>query len=132
MKNKPNRAVWIFVVLSLVLCCVLGALRSHAARGFSVTALPSAHAHIAGLPCGFASLTLFFQCGDGGGGGCGTGDPNDNEIQPVCSPIILDLDGNGFFLTDAAHGVAFDITGTGHSTSGKSTRAAASTKTIAS
>ncbi len=32
----------------------------------------------------------------------------------LCSPIILDLQGNGFPLTSAANGVRFDITGTGH------------------
>ena len=32
---------------------------------------------------------------------------------PCYSPIILDLDGKGFVLTDAAHGVVFDISGTG-------------------
>lgn len=117
MKNHPKRAVWAFVVLSFVLCCALGVLRSPAARGFSATALHGAHTRLAGFPCGFASLTFLFQCGsDGGDGGCGTGDPNNNEIQPVCSPIILDLDGDGFFLTDASQGVAFDITGTGHPT----------------
>jgi hypothetical protein len=31
-----------------------------------------------------------------------------------CSPIIVDLTGDGFVLTDAQHGVMFDITGTGH------------------
>jgi len=31
----------------------------------------------------------------------------------VQSPIIIDLEGTGFLLTDAAHGVIFDITGTG-------------------
>jgi hypothetical protein len=34
-------------------------------------------------------------------GGCG------------CSPIIVDLSGHGFILTDAANGVEFDISGTG-------------------
>ena len=29
--------------------------------------------------------------------------------KPDCSPIIVDLTGEGFFLTDAAHGVMFDI-----------------------
>jgi hypothetical protein len=40
--------------------------------------------------------------------------PTDGEIQPVCSPIILDIDGKGFNLTSAAGGVSFDISGTGH------------------
>ncbi len=30
------------------------------------------------------------------------------------SPIILDIDGKGFFLTSASNGVTFDISGTGH------------------
>jgi hypothetical protein len=30
------------------------------------------------------------------------------------SPVLVDVSGNGFSLTDGAHGVIFDITGTGH------------------
>jgi hypothetical protein len=45
----------------------------------------------------------------------------DDGTGPICfvncggcpSPIIIDLNGNGFFLTDAAHGVFFDIKGNG-------------------
>jgi hypothetical protein len=33
--------------------------------------------------------------------------------KPDCSPIIVDLTGEGFVLTDAAHGVQFDIANTG-------------------
>lgn len=33
---------------------------------------------------------------------------------PCTSPIILDLSGHGFFLTNAGGGVLFDITGSGH------------------
>lgn len=33
---------------------------------------------------------------------------------PPCSPIIIDVDGSGFHLTSAAHGVRFDFFGTGH------------------
>lgn len=33
--------------------------------------------------------------------------------NPCASPIIIDLTGDGFALTDAAHGVMFDIAGTG-------------------
>ncbi len=115
MKNMQKRTAWTFVVVSLVLSCGFGALRSPAARGFLAAPLHNVHTRMAGFPCGFGSILLFFQCGGGDGGG-GTGDPNNNDIQPVCSPVILDLDGDGFFLTDAAHGVAFDINGTGHST----------------
>lgn len=39
--------------------------------------------------------------------------PTDGEVQPVCSPVILDIDGKGFNLTDAAGGVLFDISGRG-------------------
>lgn len=33
--------------------------------------------------------------------------------KPDCSPIIVDVTGDGFFLTDAAHGVLFDIANSG-------------------
>jgi hypothetical protein len=47
--------------------------------------------------------------------------PPSDGIGPICfkncggcpSPIIVYLNGNGFFLTDAAHGVFFDIRGNG-------------------
>jgi hypothetical protein len=37
----------------------------------------------------------------------------DNTDPSDCSPIIIDLTGDGFFLTDAVHGVQFDIANTG-------------------
>jgi hypothetical protein len=43
--------------------------------------------------------------GTTGGGGGGN--------APDCSPIIVDVTGDGFSLTDAAHGVAFDIANDG-------------------
>lgn len=62
--------------------------------------------------------SLSAQCG-----GCNL-PPEDCGSQQVwnpdtCScegptPIILDLSGQGFFLTNARNGVQFDITGTGH------------------
>src|SRR5206468_3127458 len=33
--------------------------------------------------------------------------------KPDCSPIIVDVTGDGFSLTDAEHGVTFDITNDG-------------------
>jgi len=35
------------------------------------------------------------------------------QAECAQSPIIIDLTGEGFFLTDAAHGVLFDIFGSG-------------------
>jgi len=69
--------------------------------------------------------------GGGGGGGCdptvgdcGTcttvpivGGPTGEfktECDPGTSPIIIDVDGHGFRLTDAGNGVSFDIRGDGH------------------
>ena len=62
-----------------------------------------------------SSAGIFFQCSDGdpclGGGGTDfTSNP-----APDCSPIIIDVSGQGFNLTDAQHGVNFDISGTGKS-----------------
>jgi hypothetical protein len=45
-----------------------------------------------------------------GGGGCGKGGGGHN----CGSPIILDVDGKGFNLTNADNGVTFDISGTGN------------------
>jgi hypothetical protein len=106
-----KRFYWSFAILCLVLSCVLLGVRSESARG---NFHHRAKNLFSGAPCFMASTAFFFQCGGGGGdGGCGTGDPNDNEIQPVCSPIILDLSGAGFSLTSAQDGVLFDIAGTG-------------------
>lgn len=44
-----------------------------------------------------------------GGGGQKYCDPNTG----LCSPIIIDISGQGFSLTSAANGVKFDISGTG-------------------
>ena len=60
--------------------------------------------------------------GGGGTGGCGTDALSDSSsalaVSPdqLCgpSPIVLDIDGRGFFLTSAENGVKFDISGTGH------------------
>lgn len=44
------------------------------------------------------------------------GQPPDPLRPPPtgCSPIIIDVEGEGFHLTSASGGVIFDITGTGH------------------
>ena len=89
------------MILGLVLlACILG-VSLHAGRTLA-GALPSS----AGLPMVAAFSAP--QCG-----GC---DPAiDCCDQFNCtSPIILDLSGNGFFLTDASHGVVFDISGSGN------------------
>ena len=51
--------------------------------------------------------------GSGGGSQIAHG-ANPDDDAPVCSPIILDTEGEGFHLTSAAAGVSFDISGTGH------------------
>ena len=43
----------------------------------------------------------------------GTGGTGGGGNAPECSPIIIDLTGDGFVLTDAAHGVTFDIANDG-------------------
>lgn len=47
--------------------------------------------------------------------GCQTDCPQNSRTCVPCgqSPIILDVDGNGYHLTDAVDGVQFDISGTG-------------------
>jgi hypothetical protein len=60
---------------------------------------------------------------EGGGGGGGCVFDSDCECYPSCvcveglcsfaSPIVIDIDGNGFDLTDASGGVDFDIRGDG-------------------
>jgi hypothetical protein len=44
---------------------------------------------------------------------CDPNDPTSCPCQPINSPIIVDLSGNGFFLTSAGNGVTFDISATG-------------------
>jgi hypothetical protein len=59
------------------------------------------------------------QCGGGSSGPCQGGSSSGPGLeappgQTGCSsPIIVDVSGNGFFLTSAAFGVLFDISGTG-------------------
>lgn len=64
------------------------------------------------------SFPCYWRCGwvdtSGGGGDPGGGikiycDPNSG----LCSPIVVDVAGNGYGLTDLAHGVAFNLTGKG-------------------
>jgi hypothetical protein len=54
--------------------------------------------------------------GTGGGGLPPCPRPYRPNLDGGCnpSPIIIDVDGSGYKLTDAAHGVAFDIFATGH------------------
>lgn len=66
------------------------------------------------------SYPCFWRCGwvdTGSGGGSGGGgikllcDPYSDS--GICSPIVVDVIGNGYKLTDLAHGVAFNLTGKG-------------------
>lgn len=50
----------------------------------------------------------------GGCGGSGGSDLLDGSGGTGCSPIIIDIEGEGFHLTSAVSGVMFDISGTGH------------------
>src|SRR5262249_11202846 len=55
----------------------------------------------------------------GGGGDCSVGDQQllgtgDSGFGGCGSPIIVDVEGEGFHLTSAANGVTFDISGTNH------------------
>jgi hypothetical protein len=58
--------------------------------------------------------------GSGDAGGGGQLPPCPRPYRPILdggcnpSPIIIDIDGSGYQLTDAAHGVSFDIFATGH------------------
>ncbi len=98
-------------IASFALFCGLGAVHSESMRGFSKVFPFRVNVLASGVPCAIASISFFFQCGGG------STDPpcpsGDGQIQPVCSPVILDLSGDGFSLTDAAHGVLFDISGSG-------------------
>lgn len=53
-------------------------------------------------------------CGNSVGTSTTATDPTANTVGHVCSPVIVDLSGKGFNLTNAAGGVRFDISGTGH------------------
>lgn len=109
---KRQKLGWAFATLFLVALSGICLLRLQVAVGFPVMGTHGGRARVPGVPCGFASVAFLFQCGSGGGDPpC---PPSDGEVQPVCSPVILDLDGNGFLLTNAAGGVLFDITGSGH------------------
>lgn len=63
----------------------------------------------------------FYAPPSGGGGCCATLRNPKPKVQPVVScggggpgsPIIIDVSGNGFYLTNARNGVLFDITGSG-------------------
>lgn len=45
--------------------------------------------------------------------GCGCFGGCEDEYGNNCSPVVIDIDGNGFNLTDALNGVDFDVDGNG-------------------
>jgi hypothetical protein len=69
------------------------------------------------LPC----LSVFSQTCEGGGGiDCSMRDPcmpgdcyNRNECEEIHSPILIDVDGDGFNFSPPGVGVYFDLYGTG-------------------
>src|SRR5262249_12623478 len=61
-----------------------------------------------------STFSLSNSCSTGGGGGGGGGSCCGNPeleccLECNCSPIIIDLTGDGFHLTDGAGGVRFDL-----------------------
>src|SRR5262249_17981648 len=59
-------------------------------------------------PCaGFDTSQCTYQVGDGSGG------PPPQQSGCCPSPILIDIARNGFNLTDAPHGVSFDINNSG-------------------
>jgi len=57
------------------------------------------------------AITL--QCGNPCIGGEDPFNSPDSGYSPDCSPILIDVSGDGFQLTNAQNGVTFDIRGTG-------------------
>ncbi|HKF23135.1 MAG TPA: hypothetical protein VKE93_16290 [Candidatus Angelobacter sp.] len=84
--------------------------------GIKVTFPPSAvwDKEVAdGIACG-PILDPTFNSGSSFGGGDDPCPPFNGNEAPDCSPVILDVEGEGFHLTSAASGVLFDIRGDGH------------------
>lgn len=69
-----------------------------------------------GTDCNEGSGMPVDMCSYPGAGGCPPGfHPAGGCCQPdVPSPVLIDIDGSGFHLTDAANGVWFDFYGTGY------------------
>jgi hypothetical protein len=112
MKSASYRRVATLALMSLALFYGAPALHSPSARGFvTLSSVRRAMLPIS-LPCGLASITFFLQTCTDPEPPCDLRSGPDNQPGP-CSPIILDLSGNGFFLTNAANGVFFDISGSG-------------------
>ena len=107
------------VIVSLILFCGLGVVRSQSVGGFSKVFPLRVNMPASGMPCAMAVISLFLQCG---GGGCDIQPPNCEagyawnfdtcQCEPS-SPIIIDISGRGFDLMNRAGGVRFDIAGDG-------------------
>jgi hypothetical protein len=121
MKRLSLALLITVLLLAVVLCWANPTSSAHHSRTLiGAWDIFSLHAHslLANASCSLASFS-FFQCGapppppdcppdDGGGPICF------RNCGGCTSPVILDLNGDGFSLTDAAHGVLFDIAGTGN------------------
>jgi hypothetical protein len=107
---------WSLAILSSMLFCALCTIHAQSAGGLSTILPYGANSVTASAPCAFARASFFFQCGSPPSDPClqsGSISPQGGSPAPVCSPIILDLSGDGFVLTDASEGVLFDISGDG-------------------
>lgn len=117
--------------LALSDCTGCAAGSSVMTTGLRVSSINATIGQPGPTPCDLnavATVTIDYFCSGGDGSGCddpetccvgGSGGtsasqgPVGEDNAPVCSPIIIDTEGEGFHLTSAAGGVSFDISGTG-------------------
>lgn len=72
--------------------------------------------------CDLSTIEVIYPAPSGGGGGGGGGCQGNHILPTRCiagqdccpSPIVIDVDGNGYDLTGTSDGVVFDIDASGH------------------